>query len=67
MQVPGRASIDSKTGALLEMDRVEGLPPSAEKKATKKKPAKSGEAKSGVGNVVSLGPKLSGVGTSKVR
>src|SRR6478752_5686849 len=37
-----------ENGRLLEMDRVEGLPPSAEKKATKKKPAKSGEAKSGV-------------------
>jgi hypothetical protein len=29
------------------MDRVEGLPPAAEKKATKKKPAKSSEAKRG--------------------
>jgi hypothetical protein len=37
-------------GRLLEMDRVEGLPPAAEKKATKKKPAKSGEAKSGDGS-----------------
>jgi hypothetical protein len=34
-------------GRLLAMDRVEGLPPAAEKKAAKKKPAKSGEAKSG--------------------
>ena len=39
-----------ENGRLLEMDRVEGLPPSAEKKATKKKPAKSGEAKSGDGS-----------------
>jgi hypothetical protein len=39
-----------ENGRLLEMDRVEGLPPAAEKKATKKKPAKSGEAKSGDGS-----------------
>jgi hypothetical protein len=39
-----------ENGRLLEMDRVEGLPPSAEKKATKKKPAKSGETKSGDGS-----------------
>jgi hypothetical protein len=37
-------------GRLLEMGRVEGLPPAAEKKAAKKKPAKSGEAKSGDGS-----------------
>jgi hypothetical protein len=39
-----------ENGRLLEMDRVDGLPPAAEKKATKKKPAKSGEAKSGDGS-----------------
>jgi hypothetical protein len=31
-------------GRLSEMDRVEALPPAPEKKATKRKPAKSGEA-----------------------
>ncbi|MGO9627435.1 MAG: hypothetical protein ACLPXW_00395 [Xanthobacteraceae bacterium] len=36
-----------ENGRLSEMDRVEGPPPAAEKKATRKKPAKSGEPKAG--------------------
>jgi hypothetical protein len=39
-----------ENGRLAAMDRVEGLPPAADKKTTKKKPAKSGEASSGDGS-----------------
>jgi hypothetical protein len=39
-----------ENGRLAAMDRVEGLPPAADRKTTKKKPAKSGEAKSGDGS-----------------
>jgi hypothetical protein len=39
-----------ENGRLAAMDRVEGQPPAADKKTTKKKPAKSGEAKSGDGS-----------------
>jgi hypothetical protein len=39
-----------ENGRLSAMDRVEGLSPAADKKTTKKKPARSGEAKSGDGS-----------------
>jgi len=39
-----------ENGRLSEMDRVEGVPPAAEKKTAKKKPAKSGGAKSSDGS-----------------
>jgi hypothetical protein len=39
-----------ENGRLAAMDRVEGQPPAVDKKTTKKKPAKSGEAKSGDGS-----------------
>ncbi len=35
---------------VLEIDRVDGLPPPAEKKTTKEKAGESGEAKSGDGS-----------------
>jgi hypothetical protein len=39
-----------ENGRLSEMDRVEGLPPTAETKAVKKKPAKSSGAQSSDGS-----------------